>query len=298
MTHTLPANVIKLSDGRRLCYAEFGAAGGTPLLYCHGFPASRLEARIFDAAANAQNFRVIAPDRPGYGLSDFLACRRIGDWASDMGELADRLGLQRFAVLGVSGGGPYAMACGERLGNRVSRIGLVGALGPLCRADSTLGMGFLAAQAIRLARAAPSLAGWMYAQVVGPFMRRHPLAMLSLLTSAAPQADRHALRDPDIQNMLARSIEEAFRHGGRGPAHDLYLYTQPWDIDPGAIAVETYLWHGEADRTVPVAMGRRNAALIPRCHATFYPDEGHFSLPIRRAESILAVLAGSLPSRL
>lgn len=292
MSDTPLANIVRLPDGRRLCYAEFGAADGNPLLYCHGFPTSRLEAGLFDAAARRLNLRVIAPDRPGYGQSDFLAGRRIGDWASDMEALADHLGWQRFAVLGVSGGGPYAMACGERLGDRVSRLGLVCALGQLCRAEATLGMGLLASQAIRFARAAPSLAGWAYAHLVGPVMRRHPLLMLSLLTSAAPQADRQALRDPAIRQMLASSIEEAFRQGGQGAAHDLYLYTHPWDIDPAAIAAETHLWHGEADRTVPVAMGRQLAALIPGCHAIFCPEEGHFSLPIRHAEAILAALAG------
>jgi pimeloyl-ACP methyl ester carboxylesterase len=293
MSDTPLANIVRLPDGRRLCYAGFGAAGGYPLLYCHGFPASRLEAGLFDAAACRLNLQVIAPDRPGYGRSDFLAGRRIGDWASDMEALADYLGWQRFAVLGVSGGAPYAMACGERLGGRVSRLGLVCPLGQLCSAEATLGMGLLAAQAIRFAREGPFLAGWIYVHLVGPLMRRHPLPALSLLTVAAPQADRQVLRDPAIRQMLAGSVEEAFRQGGKGAAHDLYLYTRPWDIVPDEIAAETHLWHGEADRTVPVAMGRQLAALIPGCHATFYPEEGHFSLPIRHAEAILAVLAGN-----
>lgn len=293
MSDTPLANIVRLPDGRRLCYAGFGAAGGNSLLYCHGFPTSRLEAVLFDAAARRLNLQVIAPDRPGYGRSDFLAGRRIGDWASDMEALADHLGWQRFAVLGVSGGAPYAMACGERLGGRVSRLGLVCPLGQLCSAEATLGMGLLAAQAIRFAREGPFLAGWIYVHLVGPLMRRYPMPALSLLTGAAPQADRQVLRDPAIRQMLAGSVEEAFRQGGKGAAHDLYLYTRPWDIDPGAIKAETHLWHGEADRTAPVAMGRQLAALIPGCHAIFYPEEGHFSLPIRHAEAILAALAGN-----
>lgn len=292
MSDTPLANIVRLPDGRRLCYAEYGAADGNPLLYCHGFPTSRLEAGLFDAAACRLNLRVIAPDRPGYGQSDFLAGRRIGDWASDMEALADHLGWQRFAVLGVSGGAPYAMACGERLGGQVSRLGMVCPLGQVCSAEATLGMGMLAAQAIRFACAAPFLAGWIYVHLVGPLMRRYPMPALSLLTGAAPQADRQVLRDQAIRQMLAGSVEEAFRQGGQGAAHDLYLYTRPWDIDPGAIAAETHLWHGEADRTVPAAMGRQLAALIPGCRANFYPEEGHFSLPIRHAEAILAALAG------
>jgi pimeloyl-ACP methyl ester carboxylesterase len=89
---------------------------------------------------------------------------------------------------------------------------------------------------------------------------------------------------------MAYAVFGPFRQGGRGPAWELYLFTRRWDIDASRVPTETLLWHGEADRTVPPAMGRRYAALIPRCRARFLPEEGHFSLPVHHAAEILGEL--------
>src|SRR5262245_52528836 len=95
---------ITLSDGRTLAYAEYGAPRGSPVFHFHGTPGSRLQGRLLDAAAVAANVRLICPDRPGFGESDFLKKRRFLDWARDVRELADHLGIDRFAVSGLSGG--------------------------------------------------------------------------------------------------------------------------------------------------------------------------------------------------
>src|SRR5439155_16354079 len=106
-----PDNVIRLRDNRLLGYAEYGTSSGYPVIFFHGMPGSRLEGALGHEAAIGQNVRLVAPDRPGYGLSDFKRRRRMLDWADDVVELADALGIDRFAVAGISGGGPYVAAC-------------------------------------------------------------------------------------------------------------------------------------------------------------------------------------------
>src|SRR5437899_8680089 len=95
---------IRLADGRQLGFAEYGDLRGRPLFYFHGWPSSRLEPRTGQNICAGLGVRMIAPDRPGYGLSDFKPRRTIPDWVSDVQELADHLDVKRFAVLGVSGG--------------------------------------------------------------------------------------------------------------------------------------------------------------------------------------------------
>jgi pimeloyl-ACP methyl ester carboxylesterase len=117
------ADRIELRDGRQLGYAEWGDSAGGPLLFFHGWPGSRLEGRLGDEAAKTCRVRLIALDRPGMGLSDFQSRRALVDWPDDVVQLADALGLERFAVLGISGGGPYAAACAWKLSDRLTHAG-------------------------------------------------------------------------------------------------------------------------------------------------------------------------------
>ncbi len=134
---------LRLPDGRRLGYAEFGAPRGRPVFFFHGFPGSRLEAELAATAAARWNLRIIAADRPGIGLSDRRPGRTLANWADDVRTLADSLGLERFAVLGISGGGPYAIACAARLADRLTAAGTIGGLAPLDRPGATAGMSTL-----------------------------------------------------------------------------------------------------------------------------------------------------------
>ena len=133
---------ITLPDGRRLAYAEFGTPDGRPVLYFHGAPSSRLEPLLVgDDAWRANGLRVIAPDRPGVGLSDFLPKRGFSQWPNDVVALADALGLERFGVIGMSGGGGYVAACAAKIprspprrGHRVRRLADDLVEGPECAA--------------------------------------------------------------------------------------------------------------------------------------------------------------------
>jgi pimeloyl-ACP methyl ester carboxylesterase len=288
MPAPLSENLLRLPDGRNLGYAEFGSAGGRPVIYMHGLPASRLEARIAEGAARRLDIRLISPDRPGIGYSDFQPGRTLADWPEDVLQLADALDLERFSVLGVSGGGPYAIACACRIPQRIRAVGLVGALGPVSLPELGGAMKLPARFSFQLARQYPSLADLLYARLAGRILWRWPL--LALLLLRASQPDQPVLGNPAVADILRLSIGEAFRQGGRGAVQELTLLGGNWDVDPGRITCPVFLWHGEEDRTVPVAMGRYLAAMIPRCRARFLPAEGHFSLPIGHMEEILSTI--------
>ena len=126
---------IKLKDERLLGYSEYGALDGKPVFYFHGHPGSRRDWSAYDSgnAAAELQARVIAVDRPGHGLSDFKPRRTIPDWPDDVTELAEALNVGRFAVLGASGGGPYAAACAFKIPQRLAATAIVCGMGPVGR---------------------------------------------------------------------------------------------------------------------------------------------------------------------
>ena len=287
------AEQLTLADGRRLCFEQFGDREGQPVFYCHGFPGCRLEAGLMADAASAAGARLIAADRPGMGRSSPQPERAIGDWPEDLAALADNLGLARFYLLGVSGGAPFAMVCAAALPERILGLGVVCGLGSLESGDVEAGMGWMQRSTIDFARAWPALAQPIYTGLLAPTMAWYPDLVLSFLVPHSARADREVLARPEVRSLLRANIRETFRQGGAAASRELWLFTHRWEPDPGRVLVPTRLWHGEADRTVPVEMGRRHARLIPQCNAEFLPHEGHFSLPVLHGRRILdQLLAG------
>jgi pimeloyl-ACP methyl ester carboxylesterase len=222
--------VIRRADGRRLGYAEYGDPEGRPLIYCHGFPASRLEAALLDPSARKAGVRVIAADRPGCGLSDFRPDRRIGDWPGDVVELADALGIDRFAVVGVSGGGPYALACARKIPQRLTAAGVVCGLGPVNEAWALRDMLWSRRLVFSLPRQAPWVLPLITALLFDRVLRRHPAAILSMIARTPVLPDRRVLARADVGRALLASIQESVREGSRGILHELSLYAQDWDF--------------------------------------------------------------------
>jgi pimeloyl-ACP methyl ester carboxylesterase len=279
---------LTLPSGRCLSYAEFGASTGVPVIYCHGFPGSRLEAAIADAVASSRGARLIAVDRPGFGLSDCCPGRTILAWADDVREMADRLELDRFSVLGVSGGAPYALACAFKLTRRIRSTAIVSGLGPPesvsdTSPTSTSGFG------LRLARKMPWAIPLLSSALA--VMARHasPL-LLALLSARAGRLDRRTLNDTEFRSVLAESLREAFRSGARCAVTDLKLLSAPWGFDLDRLHAPVQIWHGERDRVVPAAMGRCLERALPTCRAIYLEEHGHYSLVHDRADEILSRL--------
>jgi pimeloyl-ACP methyl ester carboxylesterase len=285
---------IKLRDGRRLAYAEYGRPGGQPVIHCHGAPSSRVEGNLIldEATVAALGLRVIIPDRPGMGRSDFQTGRQIVDWPADVLELAAALGIDRFAVLGESGGAPYAAACGARIADRVRAVGLVGGVAPF----DVPGLFKLMSPALKLTfwlarRAPPVVRGLLSVNLRG--LRGADQRRTARIAAQFPEPDRSLLQRPDVRDRFIACFREACREGPRGPAWDMKLIARPWGFDLATVRVPVLLWHGERDGNAPVAHGRYLAGAIPGCRATFYPDEAHLSVPIHHHREILSALAGA-----
>ncbi len=281
---------FRLNDQRALGFAEYGDPNGWPIFYFHGWPGSRIEASILQPIALAHRMRVIAVDRPGLGLSDCQRGRRILDWPTDLLALADHLGLERFAIIAASGGGPYGLICAARFPERLTTVALVSALGPLDAPGALQGMIWHNRLLIRVGRRAPWLAALIIAWVARG-MRQHPDRVFApTFLRRLPAPDQEAITQPIFRQALSRSIREAFRGGVHGPVWDGLLYVRPWGFSVSEIRAPVRLWQGELDVHVPSTMGRWLAQNVPKCRATFCPGEGHLSLPLNRADEILEAL--------
>jgi pimeloyl-ACP methyl ester carboxylesterase len=279
---------LRLGDGRRLGYAERGDPGGRPLLYFHGWPGARVEARLADEPAKAAGVRLVALDRPGMGFSDFQRGRTFVDWSADVVEVADALQLDRFAVLGISGGGPYAAACAWKLSDRVTRAGIVSGLAPLNVPGVIAGMGRRNRLTFQLVGRLAVLRRTLMASMALSVARR-PDRVLERGVAAA--ADKSYLGRPEVRKILVESLSEAFRRGSAGPAWEMGLYARSWGFPLEEIQTPVDLWHGEDDANAPVAMGRYLAASIPGCRARFYSGEGHLHFIDRLPEIFEALCA-------
>lgn len=277
---------IRLRDGRRLGYLSCGDESGLPVIYCHGFPGSRLEVLLADRMAANHSIRLVGVDRPGYGLSDADPGRSLVSWADDIAELADKLNVTRFSVLGVSGGVPYATACAFMLPSRLQSAGLACGLAPIDTNGIMDGMTLINRFGLLLSARVPSLLGTAIVPI-SILLRHYPAMALSFMASRAKMPDRSFLRRNDIGRVMCATFREAMRFGAAGAVSDLRLYGADWGFRLSDIRVPVDLWHGERDRIVPVAMGRWLAAAIPDCQATFSPEHGHFSLIFEGMQAML-----------
>jgi len=290
MAATQGVTVLVLEDGRELAYAEYGDPQGVPVIAFHGTPGSHRQAEPCDPAARELRIRVIAPDRPGYGHSSYDAHRRLVDWPRDVAQLADHLGLARFGVIGVSGGGPHAAACAHGLASRLLGASIVSGVAPPDTPGVHENMLPMNRLNFALARQSPLL--------VAPFMaamlfaiRMFPDRALDGMLRSLPEPDRRILARREIADMF---VEEARRASGttaRAAAQDFSLFARPWRFRLEDIAAPVHVFHGDVDVNVPLAHGRGQADRIPNAKLHLCPNEGHM-LYIDHAREILASAAG------
>lgn len=265
---------LTLSDGRTLGYAEYGDPDGVPGFYFHGHPGSRLEAQLAHDAAVERGLRVIALDRPGYGRSDFQPGRRILDWPNDVAEAADKLGVREASVVGASGGGPYALACGYAQPEQFTSVGLVSGVGPYSAPHATDGLRWQNRVAYKLGARFPFIAR-LIMRSMARRVKRDPERVVKLIAGAMSGPDAEIVARPEIGKVLEDVVTEAFRQGHEGAALDVVLIGSPWGFDVSEVKAQVFLWQGEVDVLVTPSMGRYMAENIPDCKARFFPGEGH-----------------------
>jgi pimeloyl-ACP methyl ester carboxylesterase len=267
--------VTTLADGRRLAYDVMGDPNGPAVLALHGTPGSSRQLACLDKPARDHKVALILPDRAGYGGSTNDPSRTIASGARDLGQLIEHLQLGHAAVIGLSGGGPTALACGVVLPGRISSVTTVGSVAPLVPRDPSLPPDRLITKTARRSQTAARalLAVMVFAG------RRRPEQTLDRFCTLLAEPDAQLLRhDPMVRNAFLDDLRHPSPTTARAAARDFRLFTRRWDIDLSAMNVPVHVWHGTEDRNVPVAHARVIAAGCPTARLHLITGGGHMLL--------------------
>jgi pimeloyl-ACP methyl ester carboxylesterase len=278
---------ITTPDGRALRVYEGGDPAGKPIVAIYGTPSGGLIYELHDDDARAKGIRLVAFDRPGYGGSDPHPGRSIADVVPDVAVIADALGLGRFGVWGVSGGGPHALACAALLADRVAAVASLASVAPYGAEglDWTEGMGednLVEFNAVLEGRDA-----------IEPFELRHrdefagasPEDLQQQWATLLSPVDA-AVATADFAAYLLRNTNAALAPGVEGWIEDDLAFVAPWGFDVADIGIPVLLWQGEQDLFVPPSHGRWLAEHIPGAEANISPTDGHLTLFGDRVPSV------------
>ncbi|WP_370329735.1 alpha/beta fold hydrolase [Mycolicibacterium hippocampi] len=285
-----------LPGGRRLGYAEFGDPNGPVVLWFHGTPGGRRQLPIVGRrAAERLGLRVVLVERAGSGLSDPHCYDRIGDWAADMAHVADLLGAGKLGIVGLSGGGPFALACAGRpeLAERVAAVAILGGVTPSVGPDATC------SGAIELARRfAPVMAALrkpLAAATAGMLMPVIPLAHLAYqgLSAAMPDGDKQVFANPEIEAMFIDDIVHAANGGFQALLDDARLFGRDWGFRLADVTAPVQWWHGDADSIIGLADAQAAAEHLPNVELLLMPDESHLG-GFAKADDVLSFMHRNL----
>ena len=286
---------IILPDGRNLAFAEFGDPAGSPIYYCHGGISSKLDIAFVDSFCENNGIRIIAPDRPAIGESDRKEGRTLLDWADDSRCLLENLHIAQTAVLGWSLGGPYALACGYRLPDLVSRVGIIGDAGNFDNPEAVKALGLWID---RLLFTCPEWLQWLLGAGLQLSALLPPeIAKQTLINELSSQSDREVVKALSLEDATA-FIYQGVSNGGVGVLDDYNAVGRPWNFSPSEINVEVRIWHGEEDVLCPISVAQEMVGQVQKASLTVVPQAGHFLLH-KNLDMVLNYLVGKhsgLPS--
>ena len=257
---------VRVGRRRVLGYAEFGDPCGRLVLWHHGTPGARRQVPLIARrAASRLGLRLVSVERPGVGDSTNHRYRHIRDWADDAGAVVDHFGHDQFAVVGVSGGGPYALACAHEHAERVTVVGLLGSVCPVvgpnaAPGSSVVGLAVTFQGLLDPLRSVLGTAIWLATQPAIPFGH----FVLRAYASRMPPGDQEVLADPEMEAVLLDDIANARGRRFGAVAHDVALFGRPWGFDLTDIHVPVFWWHGDADNVIPLAHAEHSVALSAR----------------------------------
>lgn len=282
---------LRLGDGRRLAWRELGAASGFPVFALHGTPGSRLKFVPAETDALRLRLRLIAVDRWGYGSSDEHPRPSLAAFGDDIATLLDTLGVERAAVFGISGGGPYAVAAAARLGPRAGALALVAPVGPIAGMGVSE-MGLFHSLSFRVL---PRVPGGIRAVFAGfrAIANSSPCLALRIAAGRAGAADRAIVADPIVYEDLGRSFQDGLRQGAGGPVIDMELFRTPWSTEPREVHCPARLWLGTKDRNVPIKSAHGLALALPDCDLITLDGAGHFWIAKNHA-TVLSWIAAAV----
>ncbi|KAI0465999.1 alpha/beta hydrolase [Xylaria cf. heliscus] len=299
------SQTLKLPDGRVLGFAEYGSPTGKPIFFFHGFPSSRLEADGILKLVHRQDLRIIAPERPGFGLSTFQPQHRITDWPADVRALATHLGLDRFAILGGSGGAPYALACARAFpAETLSAVGLLAPAAPweagiagVPRSSRIMAlMAYYWPASVRVITAgivalcrwlaatnfvARRIDRWLESSKKEKAASTPSSSSLPAASEASPSASpTSTMTTQETRVALLRSVFEPFRQGTAPMVRESQLLTwEGWGLPLDEVRYDkVVIWHGVEDGQSPIHMVRYLAKQLPHCELRELEGETHFTM--------------------
>ena len=281
---------VEVGEGRKLGFADFGPISGRTIVWLHGTPGARRQ--IPEAArsmADTHNLRIIGVDRPGVGLSTSHRYDSVLDFAAELEMLLDRLDIDRFAVIGLSGGGPYTLAVGHAMPERVVGVAVLGGVAPTIGVDrikgGIVGIAYPMRSIIPMLVEPASFAMRAIVRALSPVGSQ--AAYLYGLVS--PEGDRRVLAQPEVKAMFLDDLTRNTRRGFRAPMFDLALFVRHWGFRLADIDVPVRWWHGDSDHIVPLSHGQHTVPRIPDAELYVRPGESHLG-GLGAAEEVLDTL--------
>lgn len=275
--------VVPVAGTRVLGIRELGDPAGYPVLYFHGVPGLR-QATVGRASDyTAAGVRLFTFDRPGYGRASPARDATVADWAEDVAAAVAELALPRFAVIGESGGGPYALACGLKPPPGLDAVVVSSGLAPVDEPGSLEGMKVINQLALR-AFHHPDLAAPVLAGLAAAFGHWPDFVLDHVLCHDSPAGDRAFLRKPRIRKDAKAMLAATATEGLEGLVDDINRLAAPWGFTARDVVLPVRFWHGDEDNTAPLRHILRVAAAIPGSTVVVCPGEGHMVLERHLAE--------------
>ena len=288
---------VAVRDDRRLSFAEYGTPRGPAIVWMHGTPGARrqipLEAR---AIAESSGIRIIGIDRPGIGSSTPHLYPNILDWIHDLALLLDTLAIDTARIIGLSGGGPYALAAGAGLPDRIHGVGVLGGVAPTRGPDAA--EGGVIQLAVRLAPALVAARVPLGVLLTGAIRLARPVAGpgLDLYAALQPPGDKNLLARPEFKAMFLDDLLNGSRFQTSAPLSDLVLFTRDWGFAPSDVSVPVRWWHGDEDHIVPFAHGQHMVDRLPDATMTVIDGESHLG-GLGIAQEVITTLMDLGPRR-
>jgi len=289
-------SVVELADGRDLTFAQYGDPDGEAVVWCHGTPGARHQIPP-DAPAHAERsgIRIIVPDRPGVGGSSTDHNRTLLSWADDVEQLLDDVGVERFAVAGLSGGGPHVLAIAHEFPDRASAGALLGGMVPLSGPDAPPSTPDIVPLAMEVAHRLRFPLGSLMSLLLRPITPEIGEKVFPFALKVLPENDRAILGSVGFQSMFIDDLWQGSRDRFRAQSHDVSAFGTNWGFSPRGITVPIKLWHGTEDKLVPLSHAEHLVSLIPRAEIEAFDGEGHFAGYARSPDVLDWLMANHLP---
>ncbi|MHA3021485.1 alpha/beta fold hydrolase [Mycobacterium sp. BMJ-28] len=281
---------IAVSADRQIGFAEFGDPQGRAIFWLHGTPGARrqipAEARAY---AELERIRLIGIDRPGIGSSTPHQYPNVLAFAEDLRVIADTLGIDNFAVIGLSGGGPYTLAAAAAMPERVIAAGVLGGVAPYVGPDAIssglMNLGARVAPVLEVAGLPIRLVAGTLIKFLGPVAS----PALEIYARISPEGDRRLLGRPEFKAMFLDDLLNGSRKQLAAPFADVIVFVRDWGFRLDEVKVPVHWWHGDKDHIVPFAHGAHAVALLPEADMTVLPGESHLG-GLGCAEEILRTM--------